>query len=840
MPGADRSTPPPGGDPWTLCFVGFDPAVEGAREALLTIGNGYLATRGAMTHAGSDEVHCPGTYVAGIYDRLTSVVEGRRREDESMVNLPSWLPLTFRCAGGPWVAPGTARVEDHRVCLDLRRAVLTREAVLVDVLGRRTRLRERRLVSMADPHLAALEVGLTPCNWAGRLEVRSLVDGGVTNRNVPAYRALAGRHLEVCRLWHDGPVACVAVETVQSRVRVVVAARTLLRSAAGAAADAAGGAVAVAGGATAGHELAVDLGEGEEVVVEKTVGVATSRDLAISEASVAAVRTARDAPAFGEVLAAHASAWAELWRRFGLDLDGDAWTALAVRVHLVQLLQALSPHTTDLDVGVPARGLHGEAYRGHVFWDELFVFPLLDLRLPELTRSLLLYRWRRLPEARRRALRLGARGALFPWQSGSDGREETPPELLNPRSGRWVPDHSARQYHINVAIAYNVWQHWQVTGDLGFLVRHGAELLVETARFFASLATLDPATGRFDLRGVMGPDEFHDGYPDRPGEGVDNNAYLNVMASWALARAGEVHRLLGPSLGGGLWERIGLHEDELVRWEQVGRGLTVPFLRNGLLAQFAGYDDLVELDWAAYRRRYGDIGRLDLILEAEGDSTNRYQVSKQADTLMLLFLLPAEELTAVVRRMGYAFDPGSIPATVEHYLARTSHGSTLSRVAHAWVLARTDRTRSWRLLQQALAGDLDAHGGTTSRGIHLGAMAGSVDLLERCYTGLHAAGDVLHFNPLLPDELPRLGLVLRYRNHVLTVDVDHDELRIRSAAGPAAPVTIAFRDDRRRLQAGRSVRFGLRRRPATAGRPPKEPLGPIGRRRGPATVARDG
>lgn len=261
-------------------------------------------------------------------------------------------------------------------------------AVLVDALGRRTRLRERRLVSMADPHLAALEVALTPCNWAGRLEVRSLVDGGVTNRNVPAYRALAGRHLGVCRLWHDGPVACVAVETVQSRVRVVVAARTLLRSAAGAPADAAGGAVAVAGGATAGHELAVDLDEGEEVVVEKTVGVATSRDLAISEASVAAVRTARAAPAFGEVLAAHASAWAGLWRRFGLDLDGDAWAARAVRVHLVQLLQALSPNTTDLDVGVPARGLHGEAYRGHVFWDELFVFPLLDLRFPELTRSL--------------------------------------------------------------------------------------------------------------------------------------------------------------------------------------------------------------------------------------------------------------------------------------------------------------------------------------------------------------------------------------------------------------------------------------------------------------------
>lgn len=803
---------------WVLSFAGFDPAGERTREALLTVGNGFMAARGAMTHVRPDAVHYPAAYAAGVYNRLTSVVEGRVRQDESIVNIPNWLALTYSFDGGEWFANGVGGLEDHDVSLDLRHPLLTRQAVAVDSAGRRTLLRERRLVSMETMHLAAIEIRLQPLNWSGRLAVRSVVDGRVTNSNVAAYRLLAAGHLKVTEVVHDGAVAALVAETIQSRTRIAVAARTCVRSAA-AATGPAGQTMDDAG--LVGQEFAVEATRGQEIVVEKTVGVVTSRDAAVSEPLAEAMDIARNAPGFAQVLAAHARAWDDLWQQFGIDLGGDGAAgeeSLAVRLHLVHLLQTLSQHSTLLDVGVPARGLHGEAYRGHVFWDELFVFPLLNLRLPQLTRSLLLYRWRRLPRARRRAAELGCRGALFPWQSGSDGREETPAEFFNPRSGRWMPDNSRRQYHVNAAIAYNVWQHWQVTGDLGFLVRHGAELLVESARFFACLATPDPGTGRYHLRRVMGPDEFHDGYPDRPGEGVDNNAYLNVMASWALARAADVHEMIGPSLGRELWDRLALDDDEMALWDRVGRGLRVPFLGNGLIAQFDGYDELLELDWRSYRERYGDIGRLDLILEAEGDSVTRYKVSKQADTLMLFYLFPAEELTALLDRMGYEFDPQSIPATVDYYLARTSHGSTLSRVAHSWVLARTDRTRSWRLLRQALVADLSDDGGTTDRGIHLGAMAGTIDLLERCYTGLDTHGGALRFNPLLPDELAHLSLVLRYRNHILSVYVDHDELRVASAPGPAGPITVVAGGHRRVFRPGESATFSLvpkrARRPA--------------------------
>ena len=168
-----------------------------------------------------------------------------------------------------------------------------------------------------------------------------------------------------------------------------------------------------------------------------------------------------------------------------------------MRLHLFHLLQTVSPNSVDLDVGVPARGLHGEAYRGHVFWDELFVLPLLNLRLPELARTLLRYRSRRLPAARRAASAAGLGGAMFPWQSGSDGREESQQLHLNPRSGRWLPDATSRQRHINIAVAFNVWQHYQATGDGYFLSSTGAGMLLEVARCLADLAREDPATGRY-------------------------------------------------------------------------------------------------------------------------------------------------------------------------------------------------------------------------------------------------------------------------------------------------------------------------------------------------------
>ena len=346
-------------------------------------------------------------------------------------------------------------------------------------------------------------------------------------------------------------------------------------------------------------------------------------------------------------------------------------------------------------MGIPARGLHGEAYRGHIFWDETFVFPFLNLRMPELSRALLLYRWRRLPQARHAAREIGFQGALFPWQSGSDGREETQRLHLNPRSGRWLPDNSQLQRHIDVAIAYNTWRYYEACGDIDFLSQYGAELILEIARFWASVATYDRVDDRFDLRGVMGPDEYHDGYPWRDEPGVDNNTYTNVMVVWTLPRALACVEVLPDRRRGELLDLLDLRRDDLERWEHLTRRMRICWLTDDDPDPVRGLRPARRVPLDDYIERYGDISRLDRILEAEGDTPNRYKLSKQADVLMLFYVLSADELGQIIGRLGYEYRPELIPRNIDYYLRRTSHGSTLSKVVHAWLLARRDRRRAW-------------------------------------------------------------------------------------------------------------------------------------------------
>ena len=550
------------------------------------------------------------------------------------------------------------------------------------------------------------------------------------------------------------------------------------------------------------------------MTVEKMAAIFTGRDHAIAEPGVAAARLLGRLGRYSDLRDGHIREWSHLWERFDIAFDENPDALRVVRLHLLQLLQSLPNRAEDLDAGLPARGLHGEAYRGHIFWDELFAFPVLNLRSPASTRALLRYRYRRLPEARRAAREAGYTGAMFPWQSGSDGREESQKLHLNPNSGRWNPDPSARAHHIGIAVAYNVWQYYQVTGDLQYLAENGAEMLAEIARFWVSRAEFDETKGRYVIRGVIGPDEFHSGYLGRPYDGVDNNAYTNVMAVWVIVRALDALDALPLRDRLDLMETLGIRGRELDHWDEVSRGIYVPFHAEpgaagpSIISQFEGYADLLELDWKGLRERYGNIQRLDRILEAENDSVNRYKASKQADVLMLFYLLSADELRDLFARMGYRFTPEQIPATVDYYVNRTSHGSTLSGVVHAWVLARGNRDRAMRYFQQVLMSDvLDIQGGTTAEGIHIAAMAGSVDLLQRCFTGLEIRADRLILNPMWPESLGALRMPIYYRGcrmH-LTIRGRSAELSIDPADHP--PVEIECRGRVETLTPGTTLRF---------------------------------
>lgn len=784
---------------WTWEYEGYEPTDERLRESLCTLGNGYFATRGALPECAADEIHYPGTYIAGIYNRLTSDIAGRQVENEDLVNVPNWLPLRFRLRDGHWLTPDTAPVLTHRLVLRLGPGVLDRHTRYDLGEGRVLSVRQQRIVHMADPHLAALRTEFTAENFSGELELEASLDGGVTNAGVPRYRDLDGRHLTHVHAGIAGPdTVWLRCRTRTSDIRIGMAARLTAETPV---------VIRNKNPRTTQHTR-LHLAEGRPATVDKTVALHTSRDPAISDPLYAAVDRVGRAPGFDDLLKSHRTAWGQLWRRAELDVAGESGRIL--QLHLFHVLQTLSPHTADLDVGVPARGLHGEAYRGHVFWDELFVLPFLNLHFPEVSRALLRYRHRRLEQARTAARAEGRRGAMYPWQSGSDGREETQQLHLNPRSGRWLPDHSHLQYHVGSAIAYNVWQYYEASGDTEFLHTKGAEMLLQIARFWADLATYDESLGRHRIKGVVGPDEYHDAYPHASRPGLDDNAYTNVTAAWVLSRTLDLLRALPEPRRRELVERTGLGGGEMEQWEDVSRTLHVPF-HDGVISQFEGYGDLAELPWDDYRRRYGDIRRLDRILEAEGDTVNRYQASKQADVLMLGYLFSPTELKGIFHRLGLRLDEDTWRRTVDYYLHRTSHGSTLSGLVHGWVLARCRRAEAWEFVQEALQGDIaDVQGGTTGEGIHLGAMAGTLDLVQRGLTGLETREGALWLDPVPLPELSSYGFALRYRgNWGVRLRLERGKLEITVPSSDVSPIDVRLPNRAVIVQPGETVRLEL-------------------------------
>jgi trehalose/maltose hydrolase-like predicted phosphorylase len=399
--------------------------------------------------------------------------------------------------------------------------------------------------------------------------------------------------------------------------------------------------------------------EKQSVRVEKMCAFYTSRDHAISEPLINAERSVRRYPEFETALQRHMRAWDELWASCDVRIPKDDRVQKLVRFHIAHILQVCSPITADIDAGVPARGLNGEAYRGHVFWDELYIYPFINFRLPEITRELLMYRYRRLDDAREAAKEHGYLGAMYPWQSGSDGSEETQVVHLNPKSGRWDPDLSHNQRHVNAAIFYNIWEYYRATIDIGFIWDHGAEMMLEIARFWSSVAHYNEARDRYEIHGVMGPDEL-------------------------------------------------------------------PRRRN-----------------------------------------------------------------------------------IDYYERRTSHGSTLSYIVHADVAAELDPKLSWQRFKVALESDVtDIQGGTTKEGIHMGVMAGTLDLIQRGYLGTEIHGDVLVFAPKPIDELDGLALTMEFRKTSFQVSLDGPRLTVDvDPDARGQPLRVRVGEVQMDLRAGDSYTF---------------------------------
>ncbi len=762
-------------DSWKLEYFDYDPQKERSREALLTIGNGYFGTRGALEEENANAINYPGTYIAGVYNRLVTNIAGKDIENEDFVNCPNWLPVRFKIEDGPWIDMNKVEILNIERKLDFKTGLLTREMTIKDEEGNITRIESERFASMDNMHVAALRYRVIPQNYSANITFMSALDGTVENKGVERYKDLQTKHLQPMEEGSDSQIVFLKVKTVQSEIEIAESARlTLTKN---------GKFINDNLAHTTESGLVFSFGDqyvekGEVFQLEKIVTLFTSREE--RNPLISSLSAAKAADSYEMLLSASAGQFQKIWNEIEVRVEGDRLSQKLLHLHLYHLMVSASPHNEKLDASVTARGLHGEAYRGHIFWDELCILPFYDIHFPKTARSLLMYRYRRLDKAREYARQHGYKGAMFPWQSGSDGSEETQTLHLNPVSGQWGPDHSSLQRHVSLAVAYNVWQYYHITGDKKFLEEYGMEMLVEICRFWESKARWDEKNQRYSIEGVMGPDEFHEKYPEAEKGGLKDNAYTNIMTAWLFKTTGKLLKEISEKAKANLTESINFEEEETKHWEEIRKKLRLVISDEGIIAQYDGYFDLKELDWDDYRKRYGNVYRMDRLLKAEGKSADEYKVAKQADMLMVFYNLEKEEVDNLLNEMGYRLPEDYLQKNLQYYLARTSHGSTLSRVVHAQLAQMTgDSKLAWELYSDALSSDYnDIQGGTTGDGIHAGVMAGTVMIALNTYGGINLKKEELTVHPQLPKAWEKLLCQLQFKGKRYHLELTNDVTKV--------------------------------------------------------------
>jgi trehalose/maltose hydrolase-like predicted phosphorylase len=525
-------------------------------------------------------------------------------------------------------------------------------------------------------------------------------------------------------------------------------------------------------------KLTVDAKENEVYTVEKIVAVFTTLE---TEGDVVAKskELASKGRTFENVKSDANTGWAKLWDKVDIKVSGDMLSQKLMRIHSFHLLVSGSPNNNNLDASITARGLHGEAYRGHIFWDEIFILPFYDVHFPATAKQILMYRYKRLEAARVYAKENGYEGAMFPWQSGSDGSEETQTVHLNPISGEWGDDYSCFQRHVSLAVAYNVWQYVNVTGDTAFMEQYGAEMILEVARFWSSKATKNETTGRYTIDKVMGPDEFHEAYPGTHQGGLRNNAYTNMMVVWLFEQIPVILEELG-SKATEIRNKVNFTDAELQKLEDVKHKLSLEIDKDGIIAQYEGYFELKELDWDYFREKYGNVYRMDRLLKAEGKSADDYKVAKQADTLMTFYNLNKEKIDEILTDLDYTLPENYLEKNLEYYLARTSHGSTLSRVVHAQLAQMVNNEKlSWELFLDAVGSDYnDIQGGTTAEGIHTGVMAATLVVALSTYAGIDLREKLLVVNPHMPKAWNDIEFKMSFKGVEFKFEISHSAVKV--------------------------------------------------------------
>lgn len=755
--------PTPMFDPtWSLTYDYFDPKEKKTRETLCSLGNGYMGVRGASLGAeATSEIHSPATFVAGLFNKREEQLLDDTLIHEDAVNCPNAFFLTFKIDEGDWLCVEAADFLEYQQTLDMQEGVLKLNCRIKDKKGRITKVETERFVHMTEYHLAGFQYKITPENYDGTITIKTQIDGSVMNLGI-LHQPFSCKHWEAITPLIEDKICAISAQTTESKIKIAVAEKVTFHHQNKLFFP---GFQDIREEEKVGRTYPFQVEQGKTYTVEKLIAIYTSKDKGIKDPLTESQKSLQKNSDFSTLLKSHKKAWANLWHKFDIQIQGDNFSQLALRFHTFHLIQTASPNNADIDAGLPARGLSGEGYQGHIFWDEVYVMNFYTLHCPTTAKSLLLYRYNRLPRARERAEKNGYEGAMFPWQSGSTGEEVTPTMNYNPLSKGWDPDHSIHQRHVGFAIAYNVWNYWRKTEDLEFWESAGEELFFAIAQFAGSLAQFDKKDGRYHTYGIMGPDEFHEKLPGHDEFGFKDNAYSNIMIVWILRKVIEHLDSLSELDKKSTLQKHKIDDKTLKKWEEITHKMNL-VIEDDIIEQFDGYQDLKELNWDLYNSTYKHIERLDRILKSEGSSPDEYQITKQADMLMIFYLLPEKEITDILVNLGYGCCHEMLEKNYHYYETRTTHGSTLSRIVHCHIAhALGYHNEAWKWYEGTLRSDIyDTQIGTTAEGIHVGMMGASIDMIYRGFCGVHFEDDQITVSAcLLPQHWERLEFRLLYR-----------------------------------------------------------------------------
>ena len=712
-------------DSWHIVEQTFIAREQHHKETIFTIGNGYLSTRGAFEEGYPGEGRA--TFVHGVFDDVPLVVT-------ELANAPDGLPIDVYLNDQRF-SLDTGTVERFERHLDLRTGVLTRTVCWRSPSGDVATLVFERFASLAQQHLLCVRCQVRP-EFDGVVDIRASLNGSTDNQGFAHWQWIDQGERDGVRYIHN--------RTRDTEIDLALAMQ-LTSSPVPAQRD---------------HwdarnvptfRLSFLATRGEVITVDKFVGIATSRD-GVDPVDMA-VEHARTARSWEAALDDQRQAWEREWERCDIEIEGDEEAQTAIRFNLFQLLIAAPRRDNRVSIG--AKTLSGFGYRGHSFWDtEIFMLPLFIYTAPEIARNLLEYRSQRLPGARRKAQSNGYEGAQFPWESADTGEEVTP---------TWVPHYADRtkliriwtgdiEIHISADVAYAVYQYWQVTGDDAWFIARGAELILDTAKFWASRAEWNAEAKRYEYNDVIGPDEYHDH--------VDNNFYTNRMAQWNLQTASNILAWLGahaPEKREELTRRLELSADVIARWKEVQERIYLPVRPDGLIEQFEGYFQRREVDLAALGPRAISAQALFGI-----EGCNETQVIKQPDVLMLQYLLPDE------------FTAEQIHTNYDYYTARTdhTHGSSLGPSIQAIMACRVDKPEdAYEHFIRAVRADLRDVRHNASDGIHGASAGGTWQAIVFGFGGLRLTPQGWSTEPRLPRHWKRLSFRFSNRGKPETVEI---------------------------------------------------------------------